>query len=80
MEAPQARALLHLSANALMCQRMKDSYVRVTINLPTELAWMIDDYWHTERLTNRQAAIRDLLAYAIGHKTGAIQPRGYGDP
>jgi hypothetical protein len=53
---------------------MKDSDVRIMLNLPAEIAVKVDDYWHTARLMSRQAAIRDLLAYALDRKFGDIQP------
>jgi metal-responsive CopG/Arc/MetJ family transcriptional regulator len=44
--------------------------VRTTLSLPAELAELIDDYWHTKRLSSRNEAIRELLAYALDRKLG----------
>jgi metal-responsive CopG/Arc/MetJ family transcriptional regulator len=44
--------------------------VRTTLNLPSELARLVDDYWHAQRLRSRNDAIRDLLAYALDRKRG----------
>jgi len=48
--------------------------IRTTLNLPAELAELVDDYWHTQRLSSRNEAIRELLAYALGRKLGAAKP------
>jgi metal-responsive CopG/Arc/MetJ family transcriptional regulator len=39
--------------------------IRTTVNLPAELAERVDDYWHNNRLTSRNAAIRELLEAAL---------------
>lgn len=47
--------------------------VRHTVNMPAEMAELIDSYWHTQRLTSRNEAIRRLLAYALDRKFGAAK-------
>ncbi|HKW20950.1 MAG TPA: hypothetical protein VJO13_06215 [Ktedonobacterales bacterium] len=42
--------------------------VRTNLILPPELVELVDDYWHTHRLSTRNAAIRELLAYALNAK------------
>jgi hypothetical protein len=42
----------------------------LTIRLSAELTEAIETYWHRERLPNRAAAIRELLAYATEQKVG----------
>jgi metal-responsive CopG/Arc/MetJ family transcriptional regulator len=42
--------------------------VRTTLNLPAEMAKLIDDYWYGQRLRSRNEAIRELLAYALDRK------------
>ena len=42
--------------------------VRHTVNMPAELAELVDSYWHTQRLNSRNEAIRELLAYALDRK------------
>jgi len=34
---------------------------RITVTLTDELLQMVDDYWHRQKLTNRNAAFRELL-------------------
>ena len=44
---------------------------RTTLNLPADMTRLIDAYWHTEQLRSRNAAIRELLAYALDAKRPA---------
>ena len=50
--------------------RAMNTEVRFTVNMPAELAELVDDYWHTKRLSSRNEAIRELLAYALDRKLG----------
>lgn len=44
---------------------MKATDTRTTLNLPADLAETVDDYWHSERLSSRNEAIRELLFQAL---------------
>lgn len=43
---------------------------RTTLNLSHELAELVDDYWHTQRLSSRNEAIRKLITEGLEMWTG----------
>ena len=46
---------------------MSDEF-STTLRLPRDMAKDIETYWHRAQLPNRNAAIRELLAYALDAK------------
>ena len=54
--------------------RSMNTEVRITLNLSSDLARLVDDYWHTQRLTSRNEALRELLACGLDRKLGTDRP------
>jgi len=50
--------------------------VRITLNLPDDLARRVDVYWHGKLLNSRNAAIRELLSLALDWAVEHPEPQG----